>query len=305
MPFTHTLVLTALPGSGDVTDSVTRAAAGAFDARDVSATWLSRGDAWDLPFEAGPDVRALPDAIAAAIGNPPIDINVVGGHGTGRRKRLLCADMESTIIEQELIDEIAKLAGRHDEIAAVTKAAMRGELDFEASLIKRVALFEGLAAEHLEPLLSRTTLMPGAETLVRTMQANGGRCALVSGGFTLFAERIAERLGFDAVFANVLEIKEGKLTGRVREPILGPAGKAEALRSLAAEFGADISETLAVGDGANDTGMLAAAGLGVAFRAKPILAAQARNADNGAVIAHGDLTALLYLQGLRRDQFAS
>ncbi len=302
---THTLVLTAAPGSGAVMESVTRAAAGSFDAPAFDAKWLSPGEAWELPFPAPSDVRDLPDAIAAAISDPPIDINVVAGTGVDRRKALLCADMESTIIEQELIDEMAKLTGRHEEIAAITAAAMRGELDFEASLIKRVALFEGLATERLEPLLSRVTLMPGAETLVRTMRANGSTCALISGGFTLFAETIAERVGFDAVVANVLEIEGARLTGRVRDPILGPEGKAEALRRLAQKFGVNVTETLAVGDGANDTRMLAAAGLGVAFRAKPVLATQARNSGNGAVIAHGDLTALLYLQGYARDEFVT
>ncbi|HEX2841221.1 phosphoserine phosphatase SerB [Hyphomicrobium sp.] len=300
---THTLVLTAAPGSGAVMESVTRAAAGAFDAPAFDAAWLSPGAAWELPFAASSDVSALPDAMAAAIGDPPIDINVVAGTGPTRRKRLLCADMESTIIEQELIDEIAKLAGRHEEITAITAAAMRGELNFEASLVRRVALFEGLVAAEVQALLSRVTLMPGAETLARTMRSNGSTCALVSGGFTLFAEAIAERVGFDAVVANVLEIDGGRLTGKVRAPILGPEGKAEALRKLAGEFGLDASDTLAVGDGANDTRMLAAAGLGVAFRAKPILATQARNSGNGAVIAHGDLTALLYLQGYTRDEF--
>lgn len=302
---THTLVLTAAPGSGAVTESVTRAAAGAFDAPAFDAKWLATGEAWELPISAPQGAQGLPSAVAAAIGDPPIDINVVAGDGPTRRKRLLCADMESTIIEQELIDEIAGLAGCRSEIEAITAAAMRGELDFEASLRQRVALFAGLEAYRLEEILARVTLMPGAETLVSTMRANGAWTALISGGFTVFAERVAARLGFHAVVANVLEIENGRLTGRVRDPILGPQGKAEALTRLATEGGLDLSETLAVGDGANDVAMLQAAGLGVAFRAKPILADQARALANGAVITHGDLTALLYLQGYGRDAFAA
>lgn len=301
----HTLVLTAAPGSGAVTESVTLAAAGAFDAPAFEAKWLSRGEAWELPIALPQGATGLASAVAAAIGDPPIDINIVAGDGPIRRKRLLCADMESTIIEQELIDEIAELAGCRLEIEAITAAAMRGELDFEASLRQRVALFAGLEAYRLEEILERVTLMPGAETLVKTMRAQGTWTALISGGFTVFAERVAARLGFHAVIANVLEIENGQLTGRVRDPILGPQGKADALRRLASEGGLDLSETLAVGDGANDVAMLAAAGLGVAFRAKPMLADQARASERGAVIAHGDLTALLYLQGADSGEFVS
>lgn len=302
---THTLVLTGTPGSGAVTESVTRAAAGAFDAPAFEARWLSPGEAWELPIALSRGAGELARAVATGIGDPPIDINIVAGIGEERRKRLLCADMESTIIEQELVNEIGGLAGCPAEIAAITAASMRGEVDFEASLMQRVALFAGLDARRLDELLERVTLIPGAQALVSTMRANGARCALISGGFTIFAERIAERLGFDAVVANVLEIENGHLTGRVKEPILGPQGKADALRSLAMDYFVDASDTLAVGDGANDVAMLAAAGLGVAFRAKPVLANQARASKNGAVVTHGDLSALLYLQGYARDAFAA
>jgi phosphoserine phosphatase len=310
MRSSHTLVLTAAPGSGTVTESVARAAAGAFDAPAFQAKWLSPGEAWELPIVAPQGAPGLARAIAAGIGDPPVDINVVTGTGVSgasaaRRKRLLCADMESTIIEQELIDEIADLAGCRAEISAITSAAMRGELDFEGSLVRRVALFAGLEAERLGAILDRVTLMPGAETLVRTMRANGARTALITGGFTMFAERIAERLGFDALVGNVLEIEEGRLTGRVLDPIVGPLGKAEALCRFAFEGGMTLADTVAVGDGANDVAMLAAAGLGVAFRAKPILAERARASETGAVITQGDLTALLYLQGYARAEFAA
>lgn len=294
-----TLTLTAKPGSGALTDAVTQSATEALSGVSATGHWLSRGDAWETRFELADPGRIsglrtlLSDAVAAA----SVDINLLTEASGPRRKRLLCADMESTIIEQELIDEIAKLAGRHDEIAAITTAAMQGKLDFAASLVRRVALFEGLAVERLDAILERATLMPGAETLVHTMRTNGARTALISGGFTLFAERIGARLGFDHVVANVLEIENGRLTGRVREPILGPQGKADALARLAREHGLALSDTIAVGDGANDLTMLASAGLGVAFRAKPILRDAAQASPTGAVVTHGDLTALLYLQG--------
>jgi len=302
-----TLVLTAAPGSGAVTDAVTGASLDALGGSAAEARWLSPGDAWEVCFAppaTGPRA-ARRDAVVRAVGNAPVDVNIVPGDAEGRRKRLICADMESTIIQEELIDEIADLVGCRTEIAAITEAAMRGALNFEASLVQRVALFAGLEAHRLERILDRVTLMPGAEALVATMRAHGAWTALVSGGFTIFAERIAARLGFHAVFANVLEIENGQLTGRVREPILGPQGKADVLKRLAAEGGLSFAETLAVGDGANDLTMLSTAGLGVAFRPKPVLAAQARALDTGAIIAHGDLTGLLYLQGYARDQIVA
>ena len=212
--------------------------------------------------------------------------------------------MESTIIEQELIDELAGYVGLREKISAITTRAMRGELDFEAALRDRVAMLEGLDASVLDGVYAkRVTLMPGAEALIRTMKASGAYCTLVSGGFTVFTERVAKRLGFDEHQANVLEINNGKLTGRVREPILGRAAKRAALERIAAARGLDLSETMAVGDGANDLDMLAAAGLGVAFRAKPKVQEAARALPNGAVINHADLTALLYLQGYDRGEF--
>lgn len=223
-----------------------------------------------------------------------------------KKRKLLVADMESTIIEQEMIDELADYVGRRAEIEKITASAMRGELDFEAALRERVAMLAGLDAHILDEVYEkRVTLMPGAETLLRTMKANGAYCALVSGGFTVFTERVARRLGFDEHQANVLEIENGKLTGAVREPILGRAAKREALERLAGRLGLDLAATMAVGDGANDLDMLAAAGLGVAFRAKPKVQEAARSLPNGAVISHGDLTALLYLQGYSASEFQS
>lgn len=304
MSLPPTLVLTTAPG--DLSDGLVRAALDGLGGRVLGARWLATGEAWeaDVADAGSAPPSALRDAVERAIGPAPVDINLLSGAHGPRRKRLLCADMESTIIEQELIDEIARLAGRHDEIAAITRAAMRGELGFAESLVRRVALFEGIAAVRLTALLDRVTLMPGAETLIRTMRAHGCACALISGGFTVFADRIGARLGFDAVVANVLDTEQGTLTGRVKEPILGPQGKADALARLAAAHGLDPRDTIAVGDGANDVAMLAGAGLGVAFRAKPILADAARASERGAVIRYGDLTALLYLQGYAKDAFA-
>jgi phosphoserine phosphatase len=305
MPVSHVLVLTAAPGSGAIEERHTRAVCALLpSASDAAQRWLAPGEAWELAFTAadGTERARLLEEAAAAVAGAPIDVNVVAA--AGRRKRLLAADMESTIIEQELIDEIASLVGCHDEISAITAAAMRGEIDFAASLERRVALFKGLDAGRLEPLLRRVTLMPGAETLFATMRANGAATALISGGFTVFAEQVGVRLGFDAVVANVLEIEDGMLAGRVRMPILGPQGKADALARLAASHNVAAAETIAVGDGANDVALLAAAGLGVAFRAKPVLAAHARSLAAGAVITHGDLTALLYLQGYAQTEFA-
>jgi phosphoserine phosphatase len=222
-----------------------------------------------------------------------------------RRKRLLIADMESTIIEQEMLDEIAEYVGLRQRIAGITERAMRGELDFEAALRERVGLLAGLDSALLDEVWGRVTLMPGAATLVRTMKARGGYCALVSGGFTVFTERVAKRLGFDEQQANVLEIEGGKLTGTVRPPILGRAAKRAALDRLSADNPARTVGSIAVGDGANDLDMLAAASIGVAFRAKPKVREAAAQMPNGAVITHGDLTALLHLQGIARSEFAA
>lgn len=292
-----TLILTAAASSGTLTQRIVDVVRDALSCGE--GAWLAPGEAWDVGiWHDTDDAHDIRRAAEAAVGSAPIDVNLVAFPQNARHKRLLCADMESTIIREELIDEMADMVGCRAEIAAITGAAMRGEIDFEGALVKRVALFKGVAAERLDDILARATLMPGAAVLLRTMAASGAKCALVSGGFTCFAEPIARRLGFDTVVANELVIENGKLTGEVRQPVVGPDGKAHALTRLAAEHGLDVSETLAVGDGANDLVMLRTAGLGVAFRAKPILAAAARSSVSGAVVTHGDLTALLYLQGI-------
>lgn len=307
MPAAYVLVLTAAPGSGAITEHHAREIRSLTPGPDtVDQRWLAPGgDAWEQRFSAksemdGAAMKAVAEEVVAGL---PVDVNVVAD--ADRRKRLLAADMESTIIAQELIDEMAALIGCHAEISAITAAAMRGEIDFEASLRRRVALFAGLEVGRLDPLRARITAMPGAATLVGTMRANGARCVLISGGFTLFAEEVAARFGFETVVANVLDIEGGRLTGRVREPIVGPQGKADALARLAAACGVPRAETVSVGDGANDVAMLTAAGLGVAFRAKPMLIAHAQGLANGAVVTHGDLTALLHLQGYARGDFAA
>ena len=216
-----------------------------------------------------------------------------------RRKRLLIADMDSTIINVECLDELADFAGLKREISAITERAMRGELAFEGALKERVGMLKGLATTALQQAYDeRVRLNPGARTLVRTMAANGARCALVSGGFTFFTSRVAEAAGFHTNRANTLIEAGGKLTGQVGEPILGKEAKLAALQEEAAALGIPLSATLAVGDGANDLAMIEASGLGVAYRAKPIVAAQAH-----AKVDHADLTALLYFQGYAASEF--
>jgi phosphoserine phosphatase len=264
--------------------------------------WLGQGVAWQalLPGRGPGEDQALRARLTAALAARPIDVNLIEAADQHRRKKLLVADMESTIIEQECLDELAAFAGVQARISDITARAMRGELAFEAALSERVLLLKGLDVASLEEVYARrVTLTAGAETLVATMRRHGAHCALVSGGFSFFSERIAERLGFDSQQANMLEIADGKLAGKVRAPILGREAKLAALEKLRQDLGLQPEETLAVGDGANDLAMLAAAGLGVAFRAKPILAAAA-----AARIDHGDLSCLLYLQGYSREEFA-
>jgi phosphoserine phosphatase len=229
---------------------------------------------------------------------PGVDVNAVPAGG--RRKRILIADMDSTIIPVECIDEVADFAGVKPEVAAITDRAMRGELDFEGALRARLALVKGLPEEALARVYAeRIRLNPGARVLVRTMAANGAHTALVSGGFTYFTERVAAEAGFAEQRANQLLFVDGALSGAVVEPILGRAAKLEALTGLAQRFSVGTGAAIAVGDGANDISMIEAAGLGVAYHAKPALEASA-----DAVIRHADLTALLHLQGYAEDEFS-
>ena len=257
--------------------------------------WLDEGVAADLVFTG--DLKAKRAALESALKGEPIDVIVQPlAH---RRKRLLVADMDSTLIGQECVDELAALAGVGDRVAAITERAMRGEVAFAPALRERVALLAGLPESVIgEVLKERITLNRGARTLVQTMRANGAYVAIVSGGFRQFTGAIRERLGADEDRANVLMIEGGKLTGQVIEPILGQDAKLDALKAIAAAMGLTLDETLAVGDGANDLPMLQAAGLGVAYRAKPKVAAGA-----DARVEHTDLAALLYAQGFARKDF--
>jgi phosphoserine phosphatase len=254
--------------------------------------------AMDVFFDA-PDIASARAAIAQAIDDQPLDWCVQPVEG--RRKRLLIADMDSTIINVECIDELADFAGVKAQVSEITERAMRGELDFEAALRERVAMLKGLGLDALQRAYDeRVRLNPGARTLVRTMTANGARCVLVSGGFTFFTGRVAEAAGFADNRANTLIEVDGVLTGQVGEPILGRAAKLAALQDETSALGVTPAEALAVGDGANDLAMIEAAGLGVAYRAKPIVAAQA-----DAKVDHADLTALLYFQGYTAAQFVT
>ncbi|MGD9979963.1 MAG: phosphoserine phosphatase SerB [Hyphomonadaceae bacterium] len=236
---------------------------------------------------------------AAAVAELPVDWALVPVER--RRKKLLVADMDSTIINVECLDELADFAGIKAEIATITERAMRGELEFEPALRERVAKLTGLALEALQKTYDeRVRLNPGAATLVKTMAAHGARCVLVSGGFTYFTSRVAEATGFHMHHANVLLDDGAALTGHVREPILGRAAKLETLQSQAKALGAAESDALAIGDGANDLDMIKAAGLGVAYRAKPIVAAEA-----DAKIDHTSLETALFFQGYKRGEFTT
>ncbi len=256
-----------------------------------NADWLAVDVAVDLPFD-GSDIATAVVLVRDALEGLPIDVNAQPV--TGRRKRLLIADMDSTIITSESLDELAAYAGLKDVISEITARAMRGELDFEAALIERVAMLAGLAESVIDEVLDGIEVTAGAEALVATMKADGAYCALVSGGFKPMTAAIRMRLGFDEDRANHLEARNGALTGRVIPPILGREAKLAALRELAAAAGIAPADAVTVGDGANDLAMLQAAGLGVAFRAKPAVREAA-----GFRIDHGDLTGLLYLQGYR------
>jgi phosphoserine phosphatase len=259
--------------------------------------WLADGIAADIFFE-GPLTPAIKKSLRNALAGQPIDYFVQ--RTETRRKKLLVADMDSTVIEQECLDELADFAGIKPRISAITARAMRGEIAFEPALRERVALLKGLCADVIGQIIAeRITLTPGAETLVRTMRAQGAITVLVSGGFTVFTREIAARVGFDADAANVLGITDGRLSGLVEEPILGRAEKREILDRFCQSLKIERKDVLAVGDGANDRDMLQTAGLGVAFRAKPTVAAAA-----DARIDHADLTALLYAQGYRRAHFS-
>jgi phosphoserine phosphatase len=260
---------------------------------------LSPGRAVDLHVESAADIAPLAAGLRDAMAGLPIDLVVQPG--AGRQKRLFLADMDSTMIGQECIDELADAVGLKAHVSAITERAMRGEIAFEPALRERVALLKGLDAGVVDRLIAeRITLTPGGRELVRTMRARGTYTALVSGGFTIFTGPISAMIGFDMHRSNILDLDDGRFAGTVREPILGREAKRETLIELRTRLGLDPAATLAVGDGANDLAMLGEAGLGVAFRAKPIVAEAAH-----ARVDHGDLSALLYFQGYRDDEIVN
>jgi len=266
-----------------------------------SAQWLFDEVAVDIPFDqqvnSPNDIKAIETRLQKARGDLPIDIVVQPV--AARRKKLFLADMDSTMIGQECIDELADFAGLKAHVAGITERAMRGEIEFEPALRERVALLKGLPVGVVDEVLAtRITPTPGGRELVMTMRANGAYTCLISGGFTLFTDAVAAMIGFQENRANQLGIENGKLTGEVIEPIVGRAAKLSTLIELTESFDLDDIDTLVTGDGANDLGMIQAAGLGVAYHAKPAVAAAA-----AARIDYGDLTALLYAQGYRRDEF--
>lgn len=282
-----------------LTEDILRSASAAAGSQ-APPRWLDPGIAAEIIFEpnSAENARTIAERLRLALEGTTVD--VVVQRTEGRRKKLLLADMDSTMIGQECVDELAGKQGIQACIAAITRRAMEGEIAFEPALRERVALLKGLdRATILEVIAERITLTPGARTLVQTMRASGAYTVLVSGGFSIFTAAIAEKLGFDEYRANELLFREdGRLSGLVAEPILGKDAKLAALHQLRQERGLSREETLAVGDGANDLAMLEAAGLGVAFHAKPKVAAAAH-----ARIDYADLTALLYAQGFSPEEF--
>jgi phosphoserine phosphatase len=259
--------------------------------------WLFNEVAVDIPFTGSEDISGITAQLREARGDLPID--VVVQPQLDRRKKLFLADMDSTMIGQECIDELADFVGLKAHVAGITERAMRGEIAFEPALRERVALLKGLSVDVIDEVLkTRITATPGARELVMTMRANDAYTCLISGGFTLFTKAVAARIGFQENRANELKVEDGKLTGEVTEPIVGRAAKLATLIELREAFDLDNLDTLVVGDGANDLGMIEAAGLGVAYHAKPAVAAAAH-----VRIDYGDLTALLYMQGYRREEF--
>ncbi len=290
----HVVTLLTSPRSPALDPALPESLRNAWGGGDV--VWLAPDEAAEFTVESVPATRwAVWEDLQR------MNVDMVVQPAEGRRKRLLLADMDSTMIEQECIDQLADMAGIGAKVSAITARAMNGELDFEGALTERVALLEGLSSAVIDTVLAeRITYTPGGRALVATMKENGGHAALVSGGFTAFTRAVAARLGFDEHRANTLLIEDGALTGKVAMPILGREAKVAALAEICTRLGIDEAEAMAVGDGANDLGMLKRAGSGVALHAKPVVAAEVDIRIN-----HGDLSALLFIQGYARSEFAA
>ncbi|MDL2397610.1 phosphoserine phosphatase SerB [Rhizobium mayense] len=293
MAFVATLI--ASPSNPVLVPAIAEQAADVVKA--LGLYWLADGIACDIALRDGADLQAAEANIRAVIAGAPIDLVIQ--EAETRRKKLLIADMDSTMIGQECIDELAAEVGLKEKVADITARAMNGEISFEPALRERVALLKGLPIAVVDDVIAkRITLTPGGPELIATMKAKGYYTALVSGGFTVFTSRIAATLDFDENRANILLEDNGILTGLVAEPILGKQAKVDALNDIAEKLGISTDDAIAVGDGANDLGMLQLAGSGVALHAKPTVSAQAKMR-----IDHGDLTALLYIQGYRKTDF--
>ncbi|RFB91625.1 phosphoserine phosphatase SerB [Rhizobium leguminosarum bv. trifolii] len=289
--------LVANPSNPVLTPKIAEQAAEAVNASGLY--WLADGIACDIALRDGTDAPAAEANILAVISGAPIDLVIQ--EQESRRKKLLIADMDSTMIGQECIDELAAEVGLKEKVATITARAMNGEIAFEPALRERVALLKGLPISVVDEVIAkRITLTPGGPELIATMKSKGHYTALVSGGFTVFTSRIAATLGFDENRANTLLEEGGILSGFVAEPILGKQAKVDALNEISAQLGISPEDAIAVGDGANDLGMLHLAGAGVALHAKPAVAAEAQMRIN-----HGDLTALLYIQGYRKTDFVT
>lgn len=290
------LVLTCNPASPILTNELVDRILRHLDDTQSAVTCLNEGIAYDISLTIpASEYPTLLAGLREKFSDQGVDINLVPA--AGRRKKLLIADMESTIIEQECLDELADRLNLRDKISDITGRAMRGEIEFEPALRERVDLLAGLPATTLQDVYDDVTLMPGAATLLATLKQNHVFCGLVSGGFSFFADKITTLLDFDACYCNQLEIEDNHLTGRVIDPILGREAKASRLQNCCDEKNISATQTLAVGDGSNDLDMLKLAGMGVAFRAKPLVSEAA-----SFRIQNGDLTALLYLQGYQADE---
>ena len=291
------IALTLIAGAADCGLSGLAASVAAALAIEAEPVWLAPDEACDFIIDAS-DPAAIARAAGGVVRSTPVDILVQPV--AGRRKHLLVADLESTVIENEMLDELALIVGVGPQIAEITRRAMNGEIDFVAALEARVALLAGIEPCILDTAATHIRLTPGARNLVATMRRDGAITALVTGGFTVFADRVGAELGFDRVVANRLEVAGGRVTGKVLPPIVTGETKRETLLAIAAQRRIRLAQTIAVGDGANDVPMLTTAGVGIAFRAKPAVAAAARWR-----LDHADLTGLLYAQGYRKAEFAA